>query len=172
MKRLFLAIIVLITLSSTALAGVKYYAVKVTDHEKVVNYRMCTGEDLKALMKEASAEKKYWSKATTLAQKDWKKKEEYKGKTFPRGCGTAMKISPGRAYTTQEDAQDKVAKYEASAIKKQEKNAAAAKKIKAGDKAAARKAASAAERDARYANALSMLEGHLSTLMTPAAAKE
>ena len=173
MKKYVSAFLMLIALSTMTFAAEKFYVAKITDHEGIDICRIVSPTELKNLVKNEALEKKYWAKALSLAQKEWSKNEEFKKESFPNSCASPVKVTPGQAINSQEEAQKKLSRYQNSQIEKKTKAEAALKKQKKpkeGDKAAARKTASAAAKAALASAARTMIETHLSSLMQPAGA--
>jgi len=86
--------------------------VKIKDWDRTLSYQLMTQDEYKKLQKRLKLENGLKAKAFRLATKEWKAKEEYKGKSYPR---SVMKIKTARvvkSYKDHEKAEDKLFKLE------------------------------------------------------------
>lgn len=101
----------------------KYYVVKMYDHAKEMTLEVKSSSELKALEKECRFEARYWGKALTLTQKEWKKIKGNERTSFPRGTVTQKKfVKASPACASEEQAAEKLSKYLDSVARKKERD--------------------------------------------------
>jgi len=162
-RELRTALALSICLASVALAGEKYYIVKVTDLAKETKMEVMSAEALKTLENEIKEEGRLWTRAENAAIKEWQKNEQYKGKAWPKGAisqRTAKAV--GQPFPDESKAEDKLSKIEENEAEKAEEEAEKEKEraAKAGAKAKD-KDKSNPERDNMYAMARAIFEQKL-----------
>lgn len=142
---------------SICLAAEQYAVVKISGFDKSDVYRIMDSEQLTNFEAVLHEESKLFTRAMSAAKKDWDKDESYKKKRFPTLGKRSMSVMA--RYSSREDAQEKLYAY----IMKDGKLVTTQKPPKAGSPEE-RKAKSAADRQALYDGAVSMLTAQLSNL--------
>ncbi|MCX7590964.1 MAG: hypothetical protein N2255_04980 [Kiritimatiellae bacterium] len=88
--------------------GESWVLVKITDHDQSVQYSIVSSEEYKQLQDEIAQESRFFQKALSAAEREWRSNEENKNKVFPRGAISPRKVDSLGTFTDRKLAEDRL----------------------------------------------------------------
>lgn len=146
-----------------AVGGEKFVLFKLYDHAKKCTYEVQSESEYKKLKAEIDKERRFFGRAVSLAEREWKADKDNKG-SFPRSAASPRDIKEVGTYNDMAAAQAKQTSYQERESKSDDKKKKGGGSAKDKEKAA-KAAQRAAERQMVTDGVIALVEGKLKELM-------